>query len=415
MCHSHQTPLPDAATDTLPAAPAQASPAVARLTTGSRRRRLWELPDRAHCPVVGVCLPIPILRRVAEKTFRGHNVDTDYGLHSGAVSECRKRTVLADSMQRELEKRYALPLRQAARLKQVEALSDWWVQGAAKDLAGALWATLTHPRCTPELEAQILAEVHMLQHQVGTVQRTDNQRLDQLAQDNTQLQEALALAQTRTQQLSRNTHERIEAQQRQIAQLKAELAARDSTLTQLRETVQTLTAGTESICQRSQARNAALEAQRISALERRLQSSEQECQQRGRVIDAQASELRCRDKQENTARQALASPNEEAMRLTDRAVLCVGGRTASVPHYRNIVESTGGRFLHHDGGEEESLAKLDNTLAAADLVICQTGCISHNAYWRIKDYCKRTGKQCVYVENPGTAGIKRALSSLSSQ
>ncbi|APW48336.1 hypothetical protein RA876_09635 [Rhodoferax antarcticus] len=389
--------------------------AAACLSTGSRRRRLWELPERAHCPVVGVCLPMPILRRVAEKTFQGRNIDTDYGLHSGAVSECRKRTVLADGMQRELEKRYAMQLRQAARLKQVEALSDWWAQCATTDLAGALWATLTHPRCTPKLEAQILAEVHMLQHQVGTTQPTDNQRLHQLAQDKTQLAAALAQAQARTQQVSRDRHERLQAQQRQIAQLKAELTARDSTVKQLRETVQTLSATTNSVCQRNQANEVALQAQRINALERSLQNTEHECQRRGRVIDAQAAALRGHATAENPARQPVASATKEAIRLENRAVLCVGGRTASVPHYRHIVESTGGRFLHHDGGEEESLTKLDSTLVAADLVICQTGCISHNAYWRVKDYCKRTGKQCVYVETSGTTGLKRALTSLSNQ
>lgn len=414
MCHIQQTKLSDPDADAQLAA-AQVPPVAAWLSTGSRRRRLWELPGRAHCPVVGVCLPLPILRRVAEKTFHGRNADTDFGLHSGAVSECRKRTVLADGMQRELEKRYAMQLRQAARLKQVEALSVWWAQCAATDLAGTLWATLTHPRCTPELEAQILAEVHMLQHQVGTTQPTDSQRLHQLAQDKTQLAAALAQAQARTQQVSRDSYERLEAQQRQIAQLKAELAARVSTVKQLRDTVQSLSATPNATCQRIQAREMALQAQRISALERSLQTTEQECQRRSRVIDAQAAALRGHATAEKPARQPVTSATKEVRRLEDRAVLCVGGRTASVPHYRHIVESTGGRFLHHDGGEEESLTKLDSTLAAADLVICQTGCISHNAYWRVKDYCKRTGKQCVYVETPGTTGIKRALTSLSDQ
>ncbi len=95
--------------------------------------------------------------------------------------------------------------------------------------------------------------------------------------------------------------------------------------------------------------------------------------------------------------------------LADRSVLCVGGRPASVPLYRLVVERTGGRFLHHDGGEEESAARLDATLAAADLVICQTGCVSHGAYWRVKDHCKRTGKRCVFVETPSRVALERAL------
>jgi hypothetical protein len=99
--------------------------------------------------------------------------------------------------------------------------------------------------------------------------------------------------------------------------------------------------------------------------------------------------------------------------LIDRSVLCVGGRAASLPVYRRLVEGVGGRFMHHDGGEEDNAARLDTTLAAADLVICQTGCISHNAYWRVKDHCKRTGKRCVFVDNPSSASLRRALADLT--
>ncbi len=98
--------------------------------------------------------------------------------------------------------------------------------------------------------------------------------------------------------------------------------------------------------------------------------------------------------------------------LDQRRVLCVGGRTASVPVYRRLVEASGGRFLHHDGGAEDKLGQLDATLAAADLVICQAGCVSHNAYWRVKDHCKRTGKRCVFVETPSAAGLQRALAQI---
>lgn len=35
----------------------------------------------------------------------------------------------------------------------------------------------------------------------------------------------------------------------------------------------------------------------------------------------------------------------------------------------------------------------------ADLVICQTGCVSQGDYWRDHDYCSRTASQCVLVGN----------------
>ena len=113
---------------------------------------------------------------------------------------------------------------------------------------------------------------------------------------------------------------------------------------------------------------------------------------------------------------AAAAPSIPAatVPLQERSVLCVGGRTASVPAYRALIERAGARFLHHDGGEEDSTSRLDATLAAADLVICQTGCISHGAYWRVKDHCRRTGKRCVFVEQPSASSLQRALQSLAA-
>ncbi|GGY67521.1 DUF2325 domain-containing protein [Pseudoduganella sp. SL102] len=55
----------------------------------------------------------------------------------------------------------------------------------------------------------------------------------------------------------------------------------------------------------------------------------------------------------------------------------------------------------------DDLAGLEEDLAAADLVICQTGCMSHGAYWRVQDHCKRTGKACVLVENADALHIVR--------
>ncbi|MFM2054312.1 MAG: hypothetical protein RL456_2349, partial [Pseudomonadota bacterium] len=43
---------------------------------------------------------------------------------------------------------------------------------------------------------------------------------------------------------------------------------------------------------------------------------------------------------------------------------------------------------------------------------CQAGCVSHGAYWRVKDHCRRTGKPCVFVERPSASGLVRGLASV---
>ncbi|QYG09976.1 DUF2325 domain-containing protein [Janthinobacterium sp. PAMC25594] len=96
--------------------------------------------------------------------------------------------------------------------------------------------------------------------------------------------------------------------------------------------------------------------------------------------------------------------------VREKAVLYVGsylardaGQAADGAHRaQQAVEQAGGRFLHHAGGDDDAddVAALEAGLVAADLVICQTGCVSHDAYWRVHDHCKRTGKQCVLVDQP---------------
>lgn len=50
-------------------------------------------------------------------------------------------------------------------------------------------------------------------------------------------------------------------------------------------------------------------------------------------------------------------------------------------------------------------AAFDTSLAAANLVICQTGCISHDDYWRVQDHCRRTGKPCILIDPPLAASV----------
>ena len=412
MCD--HTPKPERTHDIdvvpLAAPPLLPAPLAAKDARGSRRRRLWEFENHAFCPVIGVCLPMGALRRLVNKVLGGSAVASDYDLHCGVISECKQRSALSKAVQRELDQRFVLPLRQSAVCKNTESLAAWWKTQADLELGGALWATLTHARCTPELENQVLAEVHMMQHQVGVARRVDVLRFEALLDENTTLTRELALAQQRCTRLAEEQARALGEQQVQVMQLRAQLIARQSLVVALREDLQTLETAAPDLRGRVElARVSQQQTEKIHTLERALLLAQQDKERRTRQLELQSAAL-TRQESPSGAPPAPAA----ASRLDDRSVLCVGGRPASVPLYRHIVEGTGGRFLHHDGGDEESVTRLDATLAAADLVICQTGCISHNAYWRVKDYCKRTGKQCVFVENPGTACLKRALSTLQS-
>jgi hypothetical protein len=380
---------------------------------GSRRRRIWEMQSHAHCPVVGVCIPIDSMRRLVDKRVGGEALAADYELHCGVIAECRQRTRLAEAVQRELDRRYAAALLQAARCKTTEALAEAWQarRQAPAEVAGALWATLTHARCDALLEERVLQDVHMLQHQLGAADRANLQRLNELLDENAVLGRELAAAQQRSTRVANEQAQRIEQQQAETLRLRAELVGRDTLIASLRDELQALEASLPGLKSRvALARQSERQIDRIHDLERTLLAAQHEVERERRRADEALAQAASPG---TGAPRDQAADGDTAPSLHHRAVLCVGGRPASVPVYRRAIEDTGGRFLHHDGGDEDSAARLDHSLAAADLVICQTGCISHDAYWRVKEHCKRTGKRCVFVEKPSRASLQRALQSLA--
>lgn len=383
--------------------------AIAR-STGSRRRRLWELDHSCHCPLVGVSLPMDTLRRLVNKALGGNAVANDYEVHAGAVSECARRCKLAELMQAELDTRYLREILAFRVAKSALAVAELWgLYLKDGDVAGAFWAALSHPRCDRALQEALCRDLHMFQHQAGAGVRLEIARVNALVDENAVLARELAKVQERiTRAMSEKTTE-IDRLQARLVQVRAEAIAKDSHISFLTQDLNTLRATVPQLEERQ-----------------RLQQRLDQLAQRHEVLDAQNADLR--HKLAQAARVATAiDRHEEAIpgeidkpttrpsmviALHAKVVLCVGGRSGNVANYRDVVERVGGQFTHHDGGLEDSASALDANLAAADLVICQTGCISHNAYWRVKDFCKRTGKRCVFVENPSTTSLERGLSQM---
>jgi hypothetical protein len=368
---------------------------------GSRRRRVWERSQASHCPLVGVALPLNALRRLVERITGGRLLHDDYDIHVGAVSECALRNPLSEALQKELERRYAADVARFRPARSTEEVGALWAQAVdAGNVPGAFWAALTHARCTPGLEQQMCRDIHMVQHQAGACVRADIDKLKALAADHARLVRELARAQGRCQALLQEKTVQSERYEQQLMAARAALIAKDTDVHNLRTELARLQAEVPELETRKRLAN------RVAQME------EREAALRAQVAALKAARNAAPDAAAPAGEAAAdtpAVPVEVPVRLVNRSVLCVGGRSGSVPVYRNVIERVGAQFAHHDGGLEDSAGQLDASLAAADLVICQTGCISHHAYWRVKDHCKRTGKRCIFVDNPSVSSLVRGL------
>lgn len=381
--------------------------------SGSLRRKLWEIPHKFHCPVIGVCFGVDELRSLMAKVMDFPKDTTDFVLHTSAVNCCENRSLLAELLHKNLEKRFKLTAQRFSASKDAESLRQLWREAARSgtDIPAALWACWTHPACDALLEQEIYGDIHMIQHQVGIGARADLNAMKTLQANNAQLQKQLNATRH---ELETQRHERARETQglnKQITQLQvtntgkeALLANITSQLTALRKRLPELK-GHQALLRRVNDAEARMIA--LTAHANALETEANRLRQLNRHAEETITHLLADDQLQ--AEYQESDTTETPTNLTGKCVLCVGGRSGAIDGYRQVIEQRGGRFLHHDGGLEESLHRIDGALSAADLVICQSGCISHNAYWRVKEQCKRTGKQCIFIKSSGVSSFERLV------
>ncbi len=411
--------LPDA--PALPGLPARedVDKPEPRKQPARRRLKLWELEEKHHCPVIGSCLTLEELRKIARKGGFGGASFEPYRLHVEAVSLSCSRNDAAEAMHKRLESKFTPILARFDAVKtDAEVLVLWKQHLERGEVAGALWSALTHKGASRDTRNTVYGDVHMLSHQVGAGQAADLRRLEwlerqrgELLVENARLKDEQARLADQAEQYRRELTAKLAAEQAQTVHL-APLLERVREL----ESGQAMVAiGRELMLAQTQAARAREAQTRIQALEEKLGALRADKARLTRERDEACAE---RDALE----QIWTAPATEACggdcgtcpnSLRGRCVLCVGGRTPLLPQYRQLAERLGVRLIHHDGGREEALARLPELLKASDAVICPTDCVGHLAYYQLKKHCKQSGKPCVLTRNSGVAGFAAALTRLA--
>lgn len=220
----------------------------------SGRRKLWEIPSRFRCPVIGTCLSVAELRRLGDRhAERSEDPATDYEVHVGFVAAADERNALSLAAHKAMDRKYQGLIKRFDRARDPESLLVLWADCVVRgEVAGAFWALMTHPKADERVQRLAYEEVHMLSHQVGAAQRADIRRL-------AETQEELGFLRRDFDALHERARRQSEQRDALIRDLESRLAEREWTL--------------------------AREIERAQGLERRL--SELEC----RVRDARVAEL----------------------------------------------------------------------------------------------------------------------------
>lgn len=399
---------------------------VAKRST--RRRKLWELQRRFHCSIIGTCTTLEELRQIVSRCgIVMQATPGDYELHGAFVNMADTACLASRQVQKLLDRRHQREIRIYTKVRSEPELTQLWETHLAEgQVAGAYWALMTHPFVSVELAAHAHGEIHMLSHRTAAGHSDTLKRTAALERRCAELEEQLATATARSarQLAERDTTLRklnarlIEAmdaeRQLQFAEHRIRRLEGSGEFQQVRKSIRELNQQLDDALRRTEradTQNARLteELQLLGEETRSLRGRTQRQEENIRVLE---SELK----------QALNSEGEEPLCPADcgnldlggQCVLYVGGRSSQCAHFRTLVERHNGRFLHHDGGREDSSLRLGSVLPRADAILCPVDCVSHEAYHRIKRFSEQHTKRLVLMPRASLSAFTRGLMQVSA-
>jgi hypothetical protein len=381
----------------------------------NRRVRIWDLHPSLHCSIIGTCLSAGELRRLLIRLkVAGAETASDHDAHMLGVLMAARPKEGAKLLQKVLDRRHRLAVNRFAKAKDAEALCPLWEAAmSGGDVPGAYWAMLKHPLATDKMVQHAFGDVHMISHLVGATNRADIRRLRELEQQNATLADKL---------------------ERQQRHLREGFAQRDQTIARLNDLLNQKTAEDNQLRARAKDADNYLEvvrelekhldaeiAQRQSMEEKVIfvsaayEQAEAACAAAMSERDMLRQELALVEAQIGAMLETDGDPGVEAFDLSGLTVLYVGGRAKQVARLRALVERKHGRFLHHDGGIEQSAALLPGLVSRADVALFPVDCVSHDAAAAVKRSCDQIGKPYLPLRTASLTCLFSALATLAQQ
>jgi Uncharacterized protein conserved in bacteria (DUF2325) len=389
--------------------------AAARLAAPSKRRtQIWDLHSSLHCSIIGTCLSSAELRHLLVRLkVQGAETADDHDLHVLGVLLAGRSKAGAKHLHKALDRRHQPSLNQFAKAKDAAAVAALWDDALGRgDIPGAYWALLTHPAATDAMVKDVFGKVHMLSHLVGAANRADIRRLRQLEEDNAALTAKL---------------------ERQQRQLRDGFIGRDESIRRLNDMLARAVSQEATAASFEASEDARVVKDALAELDRRLAhetSRRERLEQRlasvsGALNDAERArqraegELAALHQELATLETRLGAPLQtedgawsDGLDLHGLTVLYVGGRANQAPQLKGLVESTKGRFLHHDGGIEHNAALLPGLVSRADIAVFPVDCVSHDAAAAVKRACRQLGKRYIPLRTSSLACLLSGLSEI---
>ncbi len=348
-----------------------------------------------QCSIIGTCLSdhdlLAAIGKHKQQIDRGAQ---SYDIHSYCVRAAAKCSPFSRALTKLLDRKFAGAIRLMGRTETDEQMGTVWERlRDSGQIAAGYWAVMSQANMPGALKVRVFGEVHMLSHLNGHGANQLAQRLAEAERRNADLEA----------RLRRSEHAKLDALAERDAARTA-LAAAPARGSRPARSLLSLLSPTDERIQR-----------KLAKCERALISA----RARARLAEAAIARLNTRPKPMRPEGKTEKPDTHPAVRapcpLSLQRILYLGGRAAVVPHLREAAAAREASLLHHDGGIEDSLHRINDLIESCDAVICPIDCVSHGACRMAKASCRRLNKRFLPITTASRSGFERALNELSRQ
>lgn len=367
--------------------------------------KLWEIPGRLKCPLVGTCLSIDEHRQLLKKAGVAVRHMSAPELHEAVMENVDGPTRVARRIDTFFEKKFKKEIQTWLESPETEIRKLWEKGLVTGEIEFPLYLIASRSNISSGLHNHVMGELHMLGH-------TAKRMLLESRRTVVKLEALLAEEQEALRELKRQEREGRLVFEQEIREMKQKLAEQNLLLEQQVKTAPVIQEDTRSALQQKLQR---LE-EKNEGLADRLRRLEEEREELRRKLSAQSPAREEREGEKVCLPDPVkpAEPPRQPADLTQMRVLVVGGRPCMQPLYKDVVETAGGAFEYHDGCVHGGKNALKNHIRRCDLVLCPVDYNSHGACGFVKEACRKYGKCLRMLNSSSRSAINAALENLAS-
>ncbi len=373
-------------------------------TYGNGLRKVWDIPGKHKCPVIGSCLTPEEHEKVVRKSGIRTKGLSLYDLHQVIISHIENENLFSKRVDKMLKVKYKQVIERLVDMDERQIKLEWQQTFPSEGFDGLFFFISIREGLSADFLEDVYGEIHMMSHTVVKKVTKAERKTNLLKGTMQKFQDQLNFYKKQLRELKRENDKLLKSLEKPAlilskegdSKLSDQRLKKDVTLIRANEKLKKENTRLIRVIDRKEKENAEMQQKlnENNALNVHLKGD----------IEDLISHFSMLSDYHESADNPDSRPN-----LFFKRVLIVGGMTKIRHLYQHLIESNGGKFEYHDGCLKHGTKKLDNQVRRSDLIIYPVNCNSHNACNEVKKLCNKYNKPFKILSKASVSSISTAL------